>query len=478
MIKKLDKLIIRAFIGPFIATFFIAVFVLVMQFFWLYIDDLVGKGLGFFMVMRLAAYFAATIVPLALPLAILLSSIMTFGNLGETFELVAIKSSGISLLRFMRPLFVVSVFIAGVSFLFNNNIIPVANLKFNTLKYDIVVSKPAFDIKEGIFYDKLDGYIIKLGKKDADGSTIHDIVIYEKGSGLQDNLLIAKDGKMSITADKKFMLFDLIKGWRYQERSTIATGPSDLVRLNFKSYKKVFDLSSFKLNKTSDSAFKDNYRMLSLRQLGVIIDSLQKTNKEQDKKSRKEVLNYIAFAHLMDTVYTSSGISSNPKFSSFNKLIPDSAIQKVNDVAIANITNLKSIVEFSATDKDSRVNNLRLNLTEWHRKFSLAFACIVLFLIGAPLGYIIRKGGLGLPLVFAIIFFIVFHLFNTFGEKLVKEGILSAFVGMWLASIALLPVGLFLIYKAMHDSQLFNKEMYYRLYRSIRNRLRKKKEMV
>ncbi|HPH98779.1 MAG TPA: LptF/LptG family permease [Chitinophagaceae bacterium] len=478
MIKKLDKLIIRAFIGPFIATFFIAVFVLVMQFFWLYIDDLVGKGLGFFMVMRLAAYFAATIVPLALPLAVLLSSIMTFGNLGETFELVAIKSSGISLLRFMRPLFIVSIFIAGVSFLFNNNIIPVANLKFNTLKYDIVVSKPAFDIKEGVFYDKLDGYIIKLGKKDADGSTIHDIVIYEKGSGFQDNLLIAQDGKMSITADKKFMLFDLIKGWRYQERGTTANGPSDLVRLNFKSYKKVFDLGSFKLNKTSDSAFKDNYRMLSLRQLGVIIDSLQKTNKEQDKKSRKEVLNYIAFARLMDTVYTFPRISPNLKMSSFNKLIPDSTVQKVNEAAIANITSLKNVVEFSATDKDSRVNNLRLNLTEWHRKFSLAFACIVLFLIGAPLGSIIRKGGLGLPLVFAIIFFITFHLFNTFGEKLVKEGILSAFVGMWLASIALLPVGLFLIYKAMHDSQLFNKEMYYRLYKSIRNRLKKKKEMV
>ena len=472
MINRLDKLIIRAFIGPFIATFFIAVFVLVMQFFWLYIDDLVGKGLDFFMVMRLAAYFAVTIIPLALPLAVLLSSIMTFGNLGETFELVAIKSSGISLLRFMRPLFLLNTFIAGVSFLFNNNIIPVANLKFNTLKYDIVVSKPAFDIKEGVFYNKLDGYIIKIGKKDEDGSTIHDIVIYEKGLGLQNNLLVAQDGRMSITPDKKFMLFDLIKGWRYQEHGVTATGSSDLIRLNFKTYKKVFDLSSFKLNKTSDSAFKDNYKMLSLRQLEVIIDSLQKTNKEQQKKYRREVMGYVTFARFMDTNYISHSIKTLP----FNKLIPDSIIQKVNEAAIANITSLKSIIEFSAIDKGSRANNLRLNLIEWHRKFSLAFACIVLFLIGAPLGSIIRKGGLGLPLVFAIIFFILFHLFNTFGEKLVKEGILNAFVGMWLASIALLPVGVFLVYKAMHDSQLFNKEMYYRLYKSIRNRLKKKKE--
>lgn len=478
MIKKLDILIIKAFVGPFIATFFIAVFVLVMQFFWLYIDDLVGKGLDLFTVMRLASYFAATIVPLALPLAILLSSIMTMGNLGETSELVAIKSAGISLLRFMRPLFIVSIFIAGISFLFGNNIIPVANLKFNTLKYDIVVSKPAFDIKEGVFYNKLDGYIIKIGKKDADGSTIHNVIIYEKGYGLQDNILIAQDGKMSVTADKKFIVFDLQKGWRYEERGTNATGQTDLVRLGFKDYKKVFDLGSFKLNKTSDSAFKDNYKMLSIRQLDKIIDSLQKTNNNQQEKSKKEVINYMAFVKYMDTGYTTPKIELSKTMHNFNNLIPDSTLKTVNENALNNITALKNTVDFSEMENNSQTENLRLNLIEWHRKLSLSFACIVLFFIGAPLGSIIRKGGLGLPLVFAIIFFILFHLCNTFGEKFVKEGILNPFVGMWLASIILMPIGIFLIYKALHDSLLFNKELYYRFYKSVLSRFKKNRKSI
>ncbi len=468
MFKQLDKLIIRSFIGPFIATFFIAVFVLVMQFFWLYIDDLVGKGLSFFTIMQLTAYFAATIVPLALPLATLLSSIMTMGNLGETFELVAIKSAGISLLRFMRPLLTISVFIAGISFLFGNNIIPIANLKFNTLKYDILISKPALDIREGVFYDKIDGYIIKIGKKDADGSTIHNVIIYEKGYGLQDNVLLAQDGKKSVTPDKKFIVFDLIKGWRYQEKATDVNGQTDLIRLNFKEYKKIFDLSSFKLNKTSDSAFKDNYKMLSLRQLDQAIDSLQKKKNDQIQKSKKETISYITFAKYLGTTDTIIAKIKPSTLNSFNKLIPDTTLKSVHDAALTNINVLKNIVEFSETESKSVTENLTLNLIEWHRKFSLAFACIVLFLIGAPLGSIIRKGGLGMPLIFAIVFFIAFHMINTFGEKLVKEGVLNPLLGMWLSCIILIPMGIFLTYKAMHDSQLFNKEYYHRFIKLFR----------
>ncbi len=182
MIKKLDKLIIKAFIGPFIATFLISLFVLVMQFFWLYIDDLVGKGLDVLTIFRLIGYVAATAVPLALPLALLLSSIMTFGNLGESFQLVAIKSAGIPLIRFMMPLMIVAILVSGVAFLFANNIIPVANLKLNALKYDIIVTKPALDIKEGVFYDKIEGYVIKIGKKEKDDSTIRNVVLYQKAT--------------------------------------------------------------------------------------------------------------------------------------------------------------------------------------------------------------------------------------------------------------------------------------------------------
>ena len=218
VIKKLDLLILRAFIGPFIATFLISLFVLIMQFFWLYIDDLVGKGLDFNTLVYLIGVVAITWVPLALPLALLISSIMTFGNLGETFEIVAIKSAGIPLLRFMRPLLIFTVFISGFAFLCANNIIPVAQLKFETLKHDIILKKPAFDIKEGVFYNKIDGYVLKIGKKEKDDSTIRNIVIYEKNSALQDNILVAESGIMRVTANSKFLEFVLKNGWRYQEK--------------------------------------------------------------------------------------------------------------------------------------------------------------------------------------------------------------------------------------------------------------------
>jgi lipopolysaccharide export system permease protein len=202
--KKLDKLILKSFIGPFIATFFITILVLIMQFFWLYIDDFVGKGLPISMVFKFIWYQSAVLVPLALPLAILLSSLMTFGNLGESFELVAIKSSGISLLRFMRPLFLVAILISGLAFLFSNNVIPVAYLKSRTMLSDIVYAKPSFDLKEGEFYDKLNGFAIKIGKKEADDSTIRDVIVYEQQpSPQQDNFIIAKSGVMRVSDNKR-----------------------------------------------------------------------------------------------------------------------------------------------------------------------------------------------------------------------------------------------------------------------------------
>jgi lipopolysaccharide export system permease protein len=276
MIKKLDKLILKAFIGPFIATFFITLFVLVMQFFWKYIDDLVGKGLDILSILELTSYVTVTAIPLALPLAILISSIMTFGNLGESFELVAIKSAGIPLLRFMRPLLVVAIMIAGVAFTISNYVMPVANLKFTTMLYDIRVAKPAFDIKEGIFYDKLPGFAIKVGQKDDDGNTIRDVIIYENQYSLQDNIIIAEKGVMRISDDKKFLEFDLENGWRYQENGPYNTAQTDYYRLGFKKYKKAFDLSSFDVLKTPDSLFKRSYQMLNIKQLQKATDSINR----------------------------------------------------------------------------------------------------------------------------------------------------------------------------------------------------------
>jgi lipopolysaccharide export system permease protein len=467
VIKKLDKLIIGAFIGPFIATFFITLFVLVLQFFWLYIDDIVGKGLDLFTIGRFILYVCATLVPLALPLAVLLSSIMTFGNLGETFELVAIKSAGIPLLRFMRPLFITSLFICGIAFMFNNYIIPVAQLKMQTLKFDIIVSKPAFDIKEGVFYDKIDGYIIKIGRKEKDGASIHDILIYQHNYNLlQDNAIVAQSGKMTISKDKKFLEFNLKNGWNYQEKGQRNSINTQLIRMGFKEYKKVFDLSSFKLNKTDDSTFKNNYQMLNMRQLATTIDSLEKTTASYQKQSGNMLKPNIPILKYLDSPWKAR--PSVAKIDSLKQIIPDSLLHTVLMRAYTVMGNIKASTDMSAINYDNDRMNLRMHLMKWHEKITMSIACLVLFLIGAPLGSIIRKGGIGLPLIFAVIFFVIFFLLNNFGSKLVKEDVMQPISGMWMATFVLLPIGIFLTYKAMNDSQLFNREFYNRLLRKIR----------
>ena len=446
-----------------------------LQFFWLYIDDLVGKGLDLLTLGQLTGYVAAFNVPLALPLALLLSSIMTFGNLGETFELVAIKSAGIPLLRFMQPLLITTIFIGGIAFLFANNIIPVVNLKLNTLKYDIIVSKPAFDIKEGIFYDKIDGYIIKIGKKSEDGSGIGDVVIYEKSFGLQDYSMVAESGTMKVSDDKKFLEFDLKNGWRYQEKGNRFTTNTEFIRLGFKEYKKILDLSSFKMSKTSDSAFADNYKMLSIRQLNVAIDSLSKKDKDFVERNKTTLGGYFTFPVFADTGYVKPAVKLG-KLKTIKDIIPPHAYELATDRAAQQVNGALSAVEIVSNEYQNKQKDYRLHLIEWHRKFTLSVACVVLFLIGAPLGSIIRKGGLGLPLVFAVIFFVIFHLFNTFGEKFVKEGVMTPFAGMWLSTGVLIPFGVFLTYKAMHDSTLFNKESYYRAFRKVKGFLNRKKD--
>lgn len=640
LFKKLDILILQAWIGPFIATFFITLFVLVLQFFWLYIDDIVGKGVDMLTVGRLIMYVGATLVPLALPLAVLLSSIMTFGNLGESFELIAIKSAGIPLLRFMRPLFVVSIGICYIAFLFNDSIIPVANLKMNTLKYDIIISKPAFDIKEGVFYDKIEGYVIKIGKKEKDDSTIRSVVIYEQNNtGNQDNIIVAEKGKMVVTPDKRSLQFILQNGWIYQEgKGDRMSTNTEFIRMGFKDYKKVLDLTSFKLNKTDDSAFRNNYQMLSMRQLGKNIDSLVVVEEKFYKKTANDLrmsLKFIPYldttgwaniekapparsayllndsavkaeqvlrakaqatadslalvvkaqakvdsiaraqaavaaahakedsiakAHAMatakagkqDTTGTAghtaappntaatksvtppagsggattstspqpaatspSPVAANPqpvaanpaanaqaaaksatpqqavvksatssvapaKPISFADLLPDSVRNAVLDRSIGQINTAKISLDQPSLLYEAQENDLRLHRIAWHEKLTLSLACLVMFLIGAPLGSIIRKGGIGMPLIFAVIFFVIFFLLNNFGKKFVKQDVLSPFAGMWMATYVLTPIGIFLTYKALHDSQLFNKEFYFRMIKKIRillDKLGRKKDL-
>jgi lipopolysaccharide export system permease protein len=467
--KKLDKLIIKAFIGPFVATFFITLLVLVMQFFWLYIDDFVSKGLGTKLILEFIWYLSATLVPLALPLAVLLSSLMTFGNLGESFELVAIKSAGISLLRFMRPLFFVSILISGVAFLFSNYIIPVANLKTRTLLSDIVFAKPAFDLKEGVFYDKIPQFAIKIGKKEANDSVIRDVIVYEQGNSLQDNFIIAKSGIMRVTGNKRFLEFNLRDGWRYQERgSSYGEGNTEFIRIGFKEYRKQFDLGSLGFNnRTADSVNKYNEKMFSMRQLEKAIDSLKKENALMKEQSAKDLFRQFQFPGIVDSVWTTTAAHPDTSSKTFDDILPDSAVANVNQNVQSIAGSIRLNAESIAASLNEREKNLRRHQIEWHRKISLSLACVVLFLIGAPLGSIIRKGGLGTPLIFAIVFFLLFYFSNNAGEKMARESTLSPFAGMWLAIFILGAIGIFLIYKAMKDSNLFNRELYQRIGRFI-----------
>ncbi len=458
MIKKLDTLILRSFIGPFIITFFVAFFILMMQNLWKYVDDLVGKGLDFITICKFLWYASASMLMLAMPIAILISSIMTFGNMGEKFELVAIKSAGISLLRFMRPLVFFSFFLCTITFLFSNYVIPYANLKFLTLYSDIYVKKPAFDLKEGVFFRHIPNYAIKVGKKDADGQTIHNILIYEQSNFIQDNCIVAEHGKMSISEDQSYLEFNLDNGCRYEEKGNIIDTNTEFTRVEFTHFKKLFDLSSLKKNETNDSVFNKDCRMLSLRQLYHNLDSLKIEHQKNYASITKEI--NINLPHTFEP--TKNSISKQK--TEYNKLIADSLKSTVQNIALSRLTSLKNNLDPFINKYNTLKTETRFDEIETNRKFSLSLSCMVLFFIGGPLGAIIRKGGLGMPLIVAIIFFMIFHLLMMFGEKFVNEEALSPFVGIWLPVLVLTPIGIFLTYKSMNDSQLFNKDFYKKLF--------------
>ncbi len=473
MLKKLDKLILKSFLGPFIITFFIAFFVLMMQILWKYIDDLVGKGLPFFTIVKFVWYASATLSSLAMPIAILISSIMTFGNLGESFELVAIKSAGISLLRFMRPLLWFTVLLCIITFLFANYVIPYSQLKFVTLYRDILVKKPALNMKQGIFYKDIDKYAIKVGKKDENGTKIENVLIYEQSNILQENTIVAKSGNMQISDNNNYLEFKLKDGNRYQEKGSYGDSSTEYVRLQFATFKKLFDLSAFNQKASNEEDLKNNSKMLSAAQLNKNIDSVSKIKDSLSKNISKYI--HASLKYVNDTSSQWKNVAP-VTFNSKEKLFPDSSEDIIYERSISKIGEIKNNLFFNNTEFESKKQDIINLKLEWQRKFAFSLACMVLFFIGAPLGSIIRKGGLGMPLVIAIVFFLIFHLLNMFGEKFVRTETLSPFLGMWLAIIVLTPVGIFFTYKAMNDSQLFNKDLYLNFYRKVKSFLSVKKQ--
>ncbi len=483
MFKKLDILIIRSFVGPFIVTFFVSLFVLVMQFFWLYMDEMIGKGLGVGVILQSLLYTSATLVPLALPLSILLASIMTFGALGENFELVAIKASGISLLRFIRPLFFCMIGMFVFAFFFNNNVIPIANLKSLSLLFDIRNMKPTLSIKPEHFNNEIKGYSIRVGSKDPDGYTIHDIIIYDHSDMAGSNkVTVAKEGMMLPTPDKQTLIFRLKDGWRYEEGYDQSNRSPELpqTRMHFDQWDKVFDLSQFKFTRTNEDLFKKAYQMMDVKQLSEQIDSFDKMRRRTPATFSSIFVPYLSLAgtnkesQKMADAIKKCKLAPRTYKRSFMELVDTAKQSMVLQGAANNMNNLKGMIENNCMNEKIKNENYEKFGIEFHRKFSLSFACMLLFLIGAPLGAIIRKGGIGLPLVFAVVFFLAFIMINISGEKLVKSGSVPAWMGMWMSTFIMLPIAFWLIFTARNDSKLFTKEWYTRNITRLTNKLRKK----
>ncbi|WP_411272688.1 LptF/LptG family permease [Daejeonella sp.] len=467
--KKIHLLVLQAFIRPFIITFFIVMFILLMLFLFKYIDDLIGKGFEWHVILQLLMFASATNVAMALPLAILLSSIMTFGSLGENYELVAIKSAGISLQKAMLPL-IITVGILGIgAFFFSDYMLPKANLKMGSLLYDVRNQKAAFLIKEGIFNNSIPGYAIRVKRKDAD-QTLHDVLIYDRNTANGNlNELMAKEGQMFISDDNQLLVLKLKNGRRYEETpSTSGTyNPRQrFMRTEFKETEQKLDLSSFNLKRTDEELFKSNYQMMSLKQLKMYRDSFL-AKRDSNIRSTYADLTLLAKAYRTDSLNPKSPVKLLKAYKDVLQLIPNDkrmvAIQGGKD-QIKTIKDVLSRKELYTADNIGRVRGF---LIELNRKFTLAVSCMVLFFIGAPLGAIIRKGGLGLPVVMSVLFFLVYHIISTIGEKSVKDGAIAPFIGMWIAIFTLAPLGAFLTYKATVDSVLFDLDFYKRWTRKL-----------
>lgn len=470
--KKVDSFVIKSFIGPLILTFFIVLIILILQFLWMYVDDLAGKGLDLKVLSELLFQFSLTFVPMALPLAILLASLMTFGNMGEYLELTALKSSGVSLQRIMLPLIIFIALICIGSFFFSNYVLPYSNSKSRILLYDIRRKRPDLNIQAGSFYNGIDGYSIKITEKDAETGRLDKLFIYDHTKRLGNlSVTYADSGYMNITPDTTGLIMTLYNGYSYNEveENYITRDERDYPfrRDFFREQTIVIQLSGFGLDRSEMDLFKYNSGMLNLAQLNLFIDSLKTLYNESIEVNFKgfktEKLYNVYSVNLTPYNKQDSLLKENPVvFEPWS--VYDTLPSIFRKAAISNaIENAKSASTYLSQREEILRNDIigiKPYEVDWHKKFTLAFSCLVFFFIGAPLGAIIRKGGLGTPAVISVLFFIIYYVISLTGEKLVEANIIGTIPGMWIASIILLPIGVFLTYKATTDSAFMNIETY------------------
>jgi lipopolysaccharide export system permease protein len=479
-VKKVDKFVLKSFIGPLIFTFFIVLVILILQFLWMYVDELAGKGLDFKILAELIYHFSLTFVPTALPLAILLASLMTFGNMGEFSELTALKSSGIPLQRIMRSLFILIGIVAVVSFFFSNNVLPYSSDKARTLLWDIRRKKPDINIQVGSFYSGIPDFSIRITKKDPITNRMDNLIIYDhRDRRGNTTVIVADSGYMKTTEDGTALVMTLFNGKSYnelEERNVPVSQKKYPSRRDvFKKQSITISLTGFDLERSQDGLFKSYAAMKNISELTFIIDSLNiKYNERQDLQYKEFSLNKIYnqrnYQHPKLTKPKEAKALSDSIMPDLKLAYDTLKNYDKRTVILRAIDNVKDGSNYIAQKNELlsyEVKNILKFEVEWNKKLTMSVACLIFFCIGAPLGAIIRKGGLGTPSVISIFFFVIYYVISISGQKLVEENVIGTFAGMWSASYILLPIGIFLIYKATTDSVVMNIETYLMFFKRI-----------
>ena len=465
--KKIDIYLLRNFLGLFLATFFIAIFILLMQFMWFHVDDLVGKGIGLGVLSEFFIYATAAVVPLALPLAILLSSIITFGNLAEKSELTAMKAAGISLFRIMRPLVVAVALLSVGAFFFSNNVLPKSQMKLWALIFSLRQKSPELDIPVGEFYDEISGYHIYVHNKTSRGELLN-IMIYDYSNGFENvKVMVADTGRLTVSEDKHYLIFDLTNGESFedlnkkQQRATRSSKNIPYRRETFAHKRLLIDFST-DFNRFDESILEDQHVSKNVAQLNHSIDSMRVVADGRSREQSTQLLTARYFGRETRKQVDLPTLTQEDKQrysweELWNSL--DAHQQKlVLTYAGEKAHAYRDQIEYNALLLEDADRYIRKHQIELYRKYTLAFACLIFFFIGAPLGAIIRKGGLGAPVVISVVMFIIYYIIDNTGYKMAREALWPCWAGMWLSSFVLLPTGIFLTYKAATDSPLFNPE--------------------
>ena len=456
---------LRNFLGLFLATFFIAIFILLMQFMWMHVNDLVGKGIGISVLSEFFLYATASVVPLALPLTILLSSLISFGNLADKFELTAMKAAGISLFRIMRPLTILVAILSIGAFFFSNNVLPKSQVKLWALIFSLRQKSPELQIPVGEFYDDIDGYHIYVRGKTRKGELLN-IMIYDYSGGFENaKVMVADTGRLSASTDKRFLVLDLIHGEAFenlnkkQQRATGSTKSIPYRRETFSHKRIIIDFAT-DFNRFDESILDDQHVSKNVVQLTHSIDSVRKVSKERCSEQSKKLVaeHYLGRDITHREVQLPTRLTAEEhriyNLDSLWTCLSLTKQKQVLELAIEKARTHRDVVEYNAIMLDDAERYKRKHEIELYRKFTLAFACLVFFFIGAPLGAITKKGGLGAPVVMSVILFIIYYIIDNTGYKMAREAIWPCWAGMWLSSFVLLPIGIFLTYKAATDAPL------------------------